>query len=115
MQKSYCVKCKKEVNQNVKKCKCGGERFAFGETLKVTDGKITCQCGCSSIKRGMHTDYTDKYVESGACSNCGKAIGIEAYRDNESMMFWGDSSEDNFEKETKYSKRQKYYSKFHKG
>ena len=90
MQRSFCLNCKKEVKSDAKKCECGGESFAFGETLQVINGEIQCKCGSNKINRGMHMDYTDKYVNSGCCVTCGAAIGIETYRDKGSMMYWGD-------------------------
>lgn len=115
MQKSFCLKCKKEVSENTKKCKCGGESFAFGDTLQVVENEIQCQCGSKAILRGSHMDFTNKYVNSGSCAACGSPIGIETYRDKESMMYWGEDEE--YEAKSKYEKkvlnRQKLYKKLH--
>ena len=87
MQKNYCLECKAEVTGDTKTCECGGRSFVFGD-LKITDGEVTCECGCKEIKITCHMDCTDKYLNSGACVKCGKPIGIETYRTGEDALWW---------------------------
>lgn len=89
-QKSYCMNCRNEVNENTKKCECGGTFFVFGDNFHFNKEGIVCNCGCHKFNRFMHLDYKDKSVNNFACNDCGNSIGTESYRDKEDMMYWID-------------------------
>jgi len=78
-QKSYCLKCKKEVTPDIKKCECGNKSFVFGD-IYFKDEKLFCVCGNTTFKTNMHLDYSDKAVTSYECNKCGKVVVTEHYR-----------------------------------
>lgn len=88
-QKSFCTNCKKEVSNETKLCECGGHNFAFGD-LKIQDNKIVCKCGNDSFRTGVHIDCTDKATTTMTCVRCGNVCGLEYYRDEEDLMYWGE-------------------------
>lgn len=88
MSKSYCMNCKKEVTEEIKKCECGGRRFVYGDNIKVSENGFVCNCGSDKYKSTFHVDYKEKSVNNYVCANCKSAIGIENYRSEENMMYW---------------------------
>lgn len=92
MKVSYCMKCRKEVGEDIKQCECGCKMFAFGESgyFKFNEeGNIVCKCGSEKFRRGSHIDYSNKAVNNYVCLNCNTLIGTESYRDEEDPMYWG--------------------------
>lgn len=87
--KSFCIKCQKEVGNEVELCKCGGHNFAFGD-LKIVNNKIVCKCGNAIFKRGGHFDFTDRATTTMTCAKCGNVCGSEYYRTEDDLMYWGD-------------------------
>ncbi len=87
MKKSYCMKCKKEVGEEITQCECGSRSFVFGANLLFEDDQIKCKCGNTKFKNTMHMDFTNKAVSNYVCG-CGNVIGTEYYRSEEEMMYW---------------------------
>ena len=100
-QKSFCIKCLKEVSSEVQQCECGGTYFAFGK-LKIEDGKILCQCGSEKFKTGMHMDYANKATTTLICTKCNNVCGTENYRNKESMAYWEDYDGEDDEEDYDY-------------
>jgi len=90
---SFCVRCKKQVDNEVEQCECSCRTFAFGD-LKVEDEKILCRCGSASFNRVSHIDYSDKATTTLTCRECGKICGTEYYRDKDDLMYWEDEEDE---------------------
>ena len=88
--KSYCAKCKAEVDENIKECTCGCKMFIYGENIEFKDGILTCKCGSDSFVFNAHIDYKEKSDNKYSCKKCGETFGIETYRREEDMWMWED-------------------------
>jgi hypothetical protein len=83
---SYCIKCEKEVDDEIKQCKCGCKMFVYGNRGEFSiddEGNVICKCGSKKFKRNMHLDYTGKAVNNYTCMECGTPVSTESYRDEE--------------------------------
>lgn len=90
MSKSYCMKCKNEVNKDTQRCECGGKFFAYGDKFHLGEKGIVCDCGNDKFKSNMHMDFNDKAVTGYVCTQCSNPISTESYRDEEDLMYWMD-------------------------
>lgn len=84
MSVSYCMKCKREVDDEIKQCECGCKMFVYGNRgeFSINDkGNVICKCGNETFKKDMHLDYTDKAVNNYTCMKCGTHVSTESYRD----------------------------------
>ena len=87
VEKCYCRKCNKELDETVSECGCGCRTFIFG-ALKRENGKFTCVCGCEEFSFTMHMDFVEKAVDNYKCNKCGNIIGTEYYRGDEEKWLW---------------------------
>lgn len=90
MSKSYCMKCKKEVDENVTKCECNSVSFVYGDDFHFEDKDVVCDCGSKNFKSSIHMDYSDRGVNNYICSSCSNPIGVETYRKPEDAFLWGE-------------------------
>lgn len=88
MNKSYCLKCKKEVSEDTKECECGNKSFIYGAKFHLDEVGVVCDCGNNKFNSNMHIDYKDKSATNYKCTKCGNPIGTETYRDEEDLMYW---------------------------
>lgn len=88
MSKSFCMGCKKEVNEDLEKCDCGAKRFVYGDNFELGENGVICGCGSDKFRTNMHMDYKHKSVNNYVCTECGSSVGIETYRSEEDLMYW---------------------------
>lgn len=88
MSKSYCMNCKKEVEENIKECECGSKFFVYGYKFTLGKNGIICNCGSDKFTRNMHMNYVDKSVNNYVCIKCKNSIGTEYYRNEEDMYMY---------------------------
>ncbi|MEM5777667.1 MAG: hypothetical protein QXJ06_04455 [Candidatus Aenigmatarchaeota archaeon] len=85
---TLCMKCKNEIEDPSKACKCGCRSFVTGDLVVNEKGEIQCMCGNQTMERNMHADAKTFFLNSGYCTYCGKPIDIKTLRDKESMRYW---------------------------
>lgn len=88
MTKSFCMNCKKEVEESVEICNCGGKVFVFGDVKYDGKKDFLCSCGNEKFQSKSHIDFIEKSVTNYQCSECRNLIGIEAFRDQSSEMYF---------------------------
>lgn len=75
----YCMKCRKENEENVKQCECGDKSFLTGNITFTEKGFVCGVCGSHLFRKNGHMMMNPRYITTYQCNNCPNVIVTDVY------------------------------------